>query len=37
MTKAKGGVSKETAVLHWVGGGGETVEDNLVLSTEFIL
>ena len=38
MTKAKGGISKETAVLHWVvGGGGKTVEDNLVLSTEFIL
>ena len=36
MTKAKGGVSEETAVLHWVGGG-KTVEDNLVLSTEFIL
>ena len=39
MTKAKGGISKETAVLHWVvgGGGGKTVEDNLVLSTEFRL
>ena len=35
MTKAKGGISKETAVLHW-GGGGEILEDNLVLSTEFI-
>lgn len=36
MTKAKGGISKETAVLHWGGGGGEILEDNLVLSTEFI-
>ena len=33
MTKAMGGISKETVLLHQQG----VFQDNLVLSTEFIL